>query len=280
MHQPSGEAVVLFEPMRNVLDVDRRLDLLDGLLDGHDVHADAATTWRDDVGDHRGSQICDALEVGAHLGMLFEGRLVHGVELAHAGQLHGQREALFVVRVRAVEVLPVVLEVALLGHEVHERLDLLERPLTSLGNLLHGHGMPNAHVVGDVGSFLGENRKQAPALWIGRRDLLDAELFRDAVDHHLRQLHRLGTCGGIDLGRNVWVHGLVGAVGLGRTPYVVGLPKFRMLAFLFRLRAFRLVENLHDDVSLIALGIAMALAMFGFGCCPMLVCHAYALSSF
>ena len=151
------EAVVLFEPMRNVLDVDRRLDLLDGLLDGHDVHADAAATWRDDVGDHRGSQICDALEVGAHLGMLFEGRLVHGVELAHAGQLHGQREALFVVRVRAVEVLPVVLEVAFLGHEVHERLDLLERPLTSLGNLLHGHGMPNAHVVGDVGSFLGED---------------------------------------------------------------------------------------------------------------------------
>ena len=50
------------------------------------------------------------------LGVLFEGRLIHGVEFAHSRNLHGHGETLLVARVGAVEVLPVVFHQAGVGN--------------------------------------------------------------------------------------------------------------------------------------------------------------------
>ncbi len=250
---------------------DGALLLLDGLLDGDDVHAESAASGRDHGGDLRRARERDALEVGAHLGVLLEGGLVHGVELAHARQLDGQDEALLMVGVRAVEVLPVVLDVADLRHVVDERLDALARPAGLLDDLVHGEGVAHAHAVGDVGGLLGEDREEAPILGVCRGDLGDAHLLGDAVDHELGELHGLGALRRVDLLRgHVRVHGLGGAVGLGGTELVVPLPELRMVGLLLAAGRLGTVEDLDDLRALVAGRVDDALRRLDDGLGPVL----------
>ena len=157
------------------------------------------------------------------------------------------------VGVRAVEVLPVVLDVADLRHVVDERLDALARPSGLLDDLVHGEGVAHAHAVGDVGGLLGEDREQAPVLGVGRGNLGDTHLLGDAVDHELGELHGLGAIGGVDLlSGHVRVHGLCGAVGLGRAELVVPLPELGMVGLLLAAGGLGAFEDLDDLRALVA----------------------------
>ena len=109
--------LILLQPVRDVLDIDRLVRGRDGLLDRDDVHADAGASGRHHAGDLRQRQERHALEKLRDLRMLLDLLQVHVHQLCRAGHEDRQRPLLVVIGV-----LPVVLEQADHGHLVKQLL--------------------------------------------------------------------------------------------------------------------------------------------------------------
>ena len=198
-------AVVLLEPVGEVLDVRGLVLVLDGLLDGDDVHPDAGTAGRDQLGHGLEREEGHALEEGADLGMLVELRLVHDSELSRAG--HEHREY---VLLGLGGVLPGVLDDALDGHRVEDRLEFLGGPARRLDELVHGHRLAPAHAPRDLGLLLGHDAGETPVVGVLARDLVThavGDLLRLAGDASFEGLAR-GGAGLVGIVRAV-VRGLV-----------------------------------------------------------------------
>ena len=118
-HGHADVTLVLLQPVGQVLDRQRLALGRNGLFDRDDVHTDAGASGRHHLGDARQRQIRHALE---EVGRLREHIRLLGVDhhdLGAAGNEHIQHPALFVVRVLAVEVLPVELNQAALADGLH-----------------------------------------------------------------------------------------------------------------------------------------------------------------
>ena len=109
--------LVLFQPVGDVLDIDRLVCGRDGLLDRDDVHADAGTSGRHHAGDLRQRQKRHALEKLRDLRVRLHLLEVHVHQLGRARHEDRQRPLLVMVGV-----LPVVLEQADHGHLVKQLL--------------------------------------------------------------------------------------------------------------------------------------------------------------
>ena len=160
------EVVVLLQPVREVLDVRGLVLVLDGVLHGDDVHADAGTSGRDHLRGHGERQVGHALEERSQLGVVVQLLLVHDRELRGAGDEHGQDVALLALGVLPVEVLPVVLDAALDGHGVEKFLGLLLRHARACGNLLQGLGDAALHVARERGLLLRHDGREAPVVGV------------------------------------------------------------------------------------------------------------------
>ena len=171
-HGHTDVALVLLQPMGQVLDRQRLALGRDGLFDRNDVHADAGASGRHHLGDARQRQIRHALEevrrLREHIRLL---RVDHH-DLGAAGNEHIQHPALGVIRVLAVEVLPMELDQTALA----ERLQcLLQIGSVKLRVLLR--------------ELLDRERH---ALFHCQRDI------EDIVRHLLVILHRRELQGGVD----------------------------------------------------------------------------------
>ena len=123
-HGHADVALVLLQPVGQVLDRQRLALGRNGLLDRDDVHTDASASGRNHLGNTRQRQIRHALE---EVGRLREHIRLLGVDhhdLGAAGNKHIQHPALFVVRILAVEVLPVELNQAALAERLQRLLQI------------------------------------------------------------------------------------------------------------------------------------------------------------
>ena len=109
--------LILFQPVGDVLHIDRLVRGRDGLLDRDDVHADTGASGRHHAGDLRQRQKRHALEKLRDLRVRLHLLQVHVHQLRRTGHEDRQRP-LFVM----VGVLPVVLEQADHGHLVKQLL--------------------------------------------------------------------------------------------------------------------------------------------------------------
>ena len=82
-------AVILIQPVGDVLKVNGGILRLDGLLHGDDMHTDARAAGRHHGGDLLQGQAGHTLEEAAHLGVLLQDSVVHVGELGAAGDEHG-----------------------------------------------------------------------------------------------------------------------------------------------------------------------------------------------
>ena len=191
--------------MGEVLDVRGLVLVLDGLLDGDDVHADAGAAGRDQLGHGLEREESHALEEGADLGMVVELCLVHDGELGRAGHEHGEH-----VLLGLGGVLPGVLDDALDGHRVEDRLELLGGPARRLDELVQGHRLATGHDLRDLGLLVGHDAGETPVVGVLARDLVThavGDLLSLACDARLEGLAR-GGAGLVGIGRAV-VRGLV-----------------------------------------------------------------------
>ena len=118
-HGHTDVALVLLQPMGQVLDRQRLALGRDGLFDRNDVHADAGASGRHHLGDACQRQIRHALEEVRRLREHIRLLGVDHHDLGAAGNEHIQHPALFMVRVLAVEVLPMELDQTALADSLH-----------------------------------------------------------------------------------------------------------------------------------------------------------------
>ena len=109
-HGHTDVALVLLQPVGQVLDRQRLALGRNGLFDRNDVHADAGASGRHHLVDARQRQIRHALEEVCRLREHIRLLGVDHHDLGAAGNEHIQHPALLVVRVLAVEVLPMELD--------------------------------------------------------------------------------------------------------------------------------------------------------------------------
>ena len=166
-----AEAVVLFQPVREPLDVDRLVLALDRALDRNHVHADARAAGRHHLRHLLERQEGHALEERAEFGVVFDLLLVHHRELGRAGHEHGQKVALLVVRVLAVEVFPVVFQDALYRELVEHFLQLVGRHVARFLQFGERHGAADLHMRGERCLFVGHHACQAPVVGVVLRHL-------------------------------------------------------------------------------------------------------------
>jgi len=196
-------ALVLLQPVGQMLDVHGLALGGNGLLHGDDVHADSGSSGRHHLGDSGQRQKCHALEkvsgLGEHVGML---GLDHH-DLCAAGNEHVQYPALLMVGVFAVQVFPVVLHQAAFADGLHDLQQavpvkggvFLGQLLNGLGNaLFHGDG----HVQNIVRHLLvvlygGELQRgvDAPVLRGIRGELVLADHHGRPVGNFLAELENL-----------------------------------------------------------------------------------------
>ncbi len=120
-HGHADVALVLLQPVGQVLDRQRLALGRDGLFDRDDVHADTGASGRHHLGDARQRQVCHALEEVRRLREHIRLLGIDHHDLGAAGNEHIQHPALLMVRILTVKVLPVVLNQAALA----ERLQCL-----------------------------------------------------------------------------------------------------------------------------------------------------------
>ena len=113
-------ALVLVEPMLDVLDRDGAVLHLDRLLDRDDVHADSRASGRHHRRGLGKGSLGGLLEKLRHSRMLVDLGLAHVEELGRTGHEHGQHPLL-----RAGGVLPVVLEQTDVAHLIEQLLERL-----------------------------------------------------------------------------------------------------------------------------------------------------------
>ena len=118
-HGHADVALVLLQPVGQVLDRQRLALGRDGLLDRDNMHADAGTSGRHHLGDARQRQIRHALEEVCRLREHIRLLGIDHHDLGTAGDEHVQHPAFLMVRVLAVEVLPVELDQTALADSLH-----------------------------------------------------------------------------------------------------------------------------------------------------------------
>ena len=133
-------AVVLFQPVRDVLNVGGPVLGLDGFFHRDDVHTDACAARGHHGGDVLQRQKRHPLKEGRHLGVVGDLLFVHVEELCTAGHEHRQDVLLF-----AAGILPVVLQQTDDGHLLQKRLQLPGRLARGLDQLGQGHGLADLH---------------------------------------------------------------------------------------------------------------------------------------
>ena len=161
-------AVVLFQPVADVLDVHRLVLGLDGLLHRDDVHADPGASRRHHGRDVLQRQEGHPLKEGGHLRVLVDLVLLHVEEFGAARHEHGQNILFFVPLV-----LPVVFQQADVAHLIEQLLQLLGAPAGGLHQLGQRHGLADLHLEGHVRHLVGHKARQAP-------------VFRVAAGHALQ----------------------------------------------------------------------------------------------
>ena len=183
-------ALVLVQPIGDLLQAHGLVLRFDGLFHGDHVHADAGASGRHHGGDLFQGQEGHPLEEGRHLGMLVHLAAAHIEKLRAAGDELGQNIALFVVGVLPVQILPVILDQAHPGHVVQQLLQGLPLQLGQLHQLPDGLGLADAHLQGHVRHFVADQVRQAPVFRIVALDAL--ELGGHPVGDHGHQLGDLG----------------------------------------------------------------------------------------
>ena len=118
-HGHTDVALVLLQPVGQVLDRQRLALGRNGLLDRDNMHADAGASGRHHLGDARQRQIRHALEEVCRLREHIRLLGVDHHDLGAAGNEHIQHPALFMVRILAVEVLPMELDQTTLADGLH-----------------------------------------------------------------------------------------------------------------------------------------------------------------
>ena len=184
-------AFVLIEPVGDLLQPDGLLLRLDGLLHGDDVHADARAARRNHGGDLLEREERHPLEEGRDLRVLVHLAAAHVEKLRAARHKLRQDIALFVVRILAVEVFPIVLDQARPRHVVEELLQRLALHLRQLHQLLDRLRLAHAHLERDIRHLVGHHRRKAPVLGVVALHAL--ELHRHAVGDGLDELCDLFT---------------------------------------------------------------------------------------
>ena len=171
-HGHTDVALVLLQPMGQVLDRQRLALGRDGLFDRNDVHADAGASGRHHLGDARQRQIRHALEEVRRLREHIRLLGVDHHDLGAAGNEHIQHPALGVIRVLAVEILPMELDQTALADGLHRFFQIGSVKLRVL-----------------LRELLDRERH---ALFHGQRDI------EDIVRHLFVILHRRELEGGVD----------------------------------------------------------------------------------
>ena len=118
-HGHADVALILLQPVGQVLDRQRLALGRNGLLDRDNMHADASASGRHHLGDARQRQIRHALEEVCRLREHIRLLGVDHHDLGAAGNEHIQHPALFMVRILAVEILPMELDQTALADGLH-----------------------------------------------------------------------------------------------------------------------------------------------------------------
>ena len=187
-------ALVLFQPVGQMLDVHGLVFHGDGLLHGDDVHADTAAARRHQMRNAGQWDIGHALEEIGHIGMLPQalvalGAFFHVEHLRTAGNKQGQAvtavggagNGAVVVIVVAV----VVLQQADIAHLIQQFLEvclLFFLDLAQLPHLLDGVMVANLHLQSNICHFIGDDGGQAPVFRIIGGETLDL------MHHHIGDL--------------------------------------------------------------------------------------------
>ena len=163
--------LILFQPVGDVLHIDRLVRGRNGLLDRDDVHADAGASGRHHAGDLRQRQERHALEKLCDLRVRLHLLEVHVHQLRRTGHEDRQRPLLVMVGV-----LPVVLEQADHGHLVKQLLDV-DRILARLfAHLRRGGRDTDLHRERKLRHLVGDDAGQAVILGRILVELRHAEL--------------------------------------------------------------------------------------------------------
>ena len=183
-------ALILIQPVGDVLDGERLVLGLDGLLHGDDMHADAVAAGRD--------QVSFALQRK-------EGHLVKGIGKLriflhlpedHIGHLgNAGNEELNVPLLFVLGVLPMILYNAVVGGVGEQLLDALLALAGELCDFRGGLGLAQTHFQHDLCDLIaGTCAVQDDVLGVRLGQALDAELVRQAVGDHFAKVKQDLSC--------------------------------------------------------------------------------------
>ena len=178
-------ALVLLQPVGDMLHAGGLVLGLNGLFHGDDVHPDARPSGGHHGGDLLQRQEGHPLEEGGNLRMLLDLLHAHVEELRAAGDELGQDPALLVAGILPVQILPVVFQQA---DEAHVRQQLFQLFGLQTGELLEldeGLGLSDPHFQGHVRHLVGDQPGQAPVLRVVSGDA--AQFGGDPVGNHPAQ---------------------------------------------------------------------------------------------
>ena len=179
-------ALVLMEPVGDLLQADGLVLRLDGLLHGDNVHTDTRPSGRHHGGDLLQGQHGHPLEEGRHLWVLVDLASAHVQELGAAGHEQGQHPALFVVGVLAVQILPVIFQKAQPGHFIQQLFQGLSLHFGQIHHLADGLGLADAHFQRHIHHLIGQNAVQTPVFRV-----VHGGFQADAVGDHGAQLQQV-----------------------------------------------------------------------------------------
>ena len=175
-------AMVFFQPVGDVFDIQRVVFGLDGFFDRDHVHANACAAWGHHGGNVFQRQKGHPLKKGGHFGVVGNLLFVHVKELGAAGHKHGQNVLFF-----AAGVLPVVFQQANAAHLIQQGLQLFGGFAGSFFQFRQGHWLAHLHFQGNIGHFVSHNAGQTPIFGVLHRQA--AQLGGHTVGDHLPQLH-------------------------------------------------------------------------------------------
>ena len=173
-------AVILIQPVGDVFKVNGGVLRLDGFLHGDNVHTDARAAGRHHGSDLLQGQAGHTLEEVTHLGVLLQDGVIHVGELGAAGYEHGQHPLL-----GTGGILPVVLDDAAEGHLVQEAEKFFLLHTRELYQFRQGLGLAHLHFHCHFRHFVRQQQGKAPILGVILGELLEAQLYGDAVGDHL-----------------------------------------------------------------------------------------------
>ena len=176
-------ALVLIQPVRDVLHRNGLVFRFNGLFHRDHVHTDARASGRHHGGDLLQGQTAHPLEETAHFGMFLQNCIVHVGELSAAGNEHGQHPLL-----GAGGVLPVVFQNALEREVVQDLLQFRLGLAGELYHICHGLGLPNTHFQGHFCLLIGYKDGKPPIFRIVFVQLLKTQLYGDPVGDHFAQV--------------------------------------------------------------------------------------------